>query len=109
MLTSTIDTDDYAIIKKDCEVELGRLESNQSDYASNPVRLRNSLTKQLISWQIGVWFQNTDNERKRAIMDSMHPEKLSFDGEVYRTTRLNKMIEKKSLIFSALAVKKGKN
>jgi hypothetical protein len=52
---------------------------------------------------ISVWFQNADNERKRTIIDSMYPEKLSFDGEVHRTTRLNEVVEKISLISSTLS------
>jgi len=57
---------------------------------------------------LGVWFQNADDERKRAIIDSMYPEKLNFDGEAHRTTRLNEVVEKISWISNTLAVKKGR-
>jgi site-specific DNA recombinase len=107
MLNSKIDTDDYAIIKKECEVELNRLEAKLSDYASNPVKIEELLSEAVsVMANIGVWFQNADNERKRAIIDSMYPEKLSFDGEVHRTTRLNEVVEKTTLISSTLRGKK---
>ncbi len=107
MLNLKIDTDDYTIIKKECEVELNRLEAKLSNYASNPVKIEELLSKAVgIMANISVWFQNADNERKRAIIDSMYPEKLSFDGDVHRTTILNEVVEKISLISSALGSKK---
>jgi hypothetical protein len=40
---------------------------------------------------IPVLYQGADNEGKRAIIGSMFPEKLLFDGYQHRTTRINEV------------------
>ena len=38
-------------------------------------------------------YEKSDNETKRDIIGSIFPEKLTFDGMHYRTTRLNQAVE----------------
>ncbi len=51
-------------------------------------------------------YQGADNEGKRAIIGSMFPEKLHFDGHQHRTNRINKVAECIYLISSSLRAKK---
>ncbi len=38
-------------------------------------------------------YEEADTKRKREIIGSMYPEKLTFDGISYRTSRLNEAVE----------------
>jgi hypothetical protein len=38
-------------------------------------------------------YEEADTKRKREIIGSMYPEKLTFDGMSYRTSRLNEAVE----------------
>lgn len=91
MLTSKIDPEDYTIIKKETEVELNKLEARLSDFATNPVQVEMFLDKAMnVITNIPNMYQNADNEVKRAIIGSMYPEKLHFDGHQQRTTRIKR-------------------
>jgi hypothetical protein len=51
-------------------------------------------------------YQVFDREGKRAIIGSMYPEKLHFDGEQHRTARVNVVADAIYLISSTLRGKK---
>jgi len=109
MLTSRIAPEDYNLIKREIEIILNKLETKLTDCAVNPVRLDEFLHKAVdIISNIAILYQNADNEGKRAIIGSMFPGKLQFDGCQHRTTRINEVAEFIYLISSNLkGVKKG--
>jgi hypothetical protein len=43
--------------------------------------------------RLDTLYAEADTKRKREIIGSMYPEKLTFDGMSYRTSRLNEAIE----------------
>jgi hypothetical protein len=107
MLTSRIDPEDYTLIKREIAVLLNKLEVKLTDFTVNPVRLNDFFIKAInIISNIPVLYQGADNEGKRAIIGSMFPEKLRFDGYQHRTIRINKVSKFISLIFSNLKYKK---
>jgi len=107
MLTSKIEPEDYALIKRETEVALNKLEARLSDFAANPVQVDVFLSKAInVIANISNMYQNSDNEGRRAIIGSMYPEKLHFDGHQHRTTRINEVIELTYLISSSLSGKK---
>jgi site-specific DNA recombinase len=107
MLTSKIDSEDYALIKKEIEVTLNKLEAKLTDFAQNPIRLDELLIKAVdIICGIVALYQNADNEGKRTIIGSMYPEKLHFDGHQHRTTRVNEVARCIQLISNSLQGKK---
>ena len=42
--------------------------------------------------QMDQLYENSDNEVKRQIIGSIFPEKMVFDGQSYRTTRVNEVV-----------------
>jgi len=65
-----------------------------TDFVVNPVRLDDFLIKAVnIISNIPILYQGADNEWKMAIIGSMFPEKLHFDGYQHRTTRVNEVAE----------------
>jgi len=101
MLTSRIEPEDYTLIKREIEVLVNKLEAKLTDFAVNPMRLDDFLVKAVDTMtNIVVLYQNSDNEGKRAIIGSMFPEKLHFDGHQHRTTRINEVASLISLISS---------
>ncbi len=107
MLTSKIEPEDYALIKKETEVNLEKLEARITDVAAKPINIGEYVIKAVdVISNIGKLYQNADNEGKRAIIGSMYPEKLHFDGQKHRTTRVNEMIKLTYLISSTLSGKK---
>ena len=80
---------------------MNKLEAKLTDFAVNPMRLDDFLVKAVDTMtNIAVLYQNSDNEGKRAIIGSMFPEKLHFDGHQHRTTRINEVASLISLISS---------
>jgi site-specific DNA recombinase len=107
MLTSKIEPEDYTLIKKETEAILSKLEARLTDVASNPVKIDEFIFKAVNAISnIGMLYQNADNEGKRAIIGSMYPEKLHFDGQQHRTARINEIFELTYLISSTLSSKK---
>ncbi|QJD98436.1 recombinase family protein [Mucilaginibacter robiniae] len=107
MLSSKIDPEDYALIKKETEVILNRLEAKLTEYAENPVKIDELIPKAVaVISNIRILYQNADSETKRAIVGSMYPEKLHFDGHQHRTTRINEIAEFTYMISSRLRDKK---
>jgi hypothetical protein len=51
-------------------------------------------------------YQRADNEGKKAIIGSMYPEKLHFNGQQHRTNRVNEIIALIHLISNILGSKK---
>jgi site-specific DNA recombinase len=109
MLSSKIEPDDYVLIKRETEINISRLEAKLTEFMDNPIRVEDFIPKAVnVISNIADCYQQADNEEKRAIIGSMYPEKLHFDGQQHRTTRINEMVEVTYLISSALQGKKRK-
>jgi len=103
MLSSKIDPEDYSLIKKETEVDLSKLEAKMSEFIDNPFRIEEFIPKAVnVISNIADWYQRADSEGKSAIIGSMYPEKLHFDRQQHRNTRINEMSEVTYLISSAL-------
>lgn len=97
MLSNSIDPDDFRTIKKECEEGIIKAEQQLADISA----ITN--IEPLIDKSIKV-LENIDNlyvkgnsKIKSNIVGSMFPEKLEFDGEHFRTTRVNEAVR---LIFN---------
>ena len=88
-----IEPDDFRELKADCQQKIELLEAQLE---SNPVTHNNSSTllKKAIKTltQIDSLYQNGTVEEKRQIIGSIFPEKLVFDGNSFRTARLNEVV-----------------
>ena len=92
LLSETIDDEEYLDIKRKCRDKIEKLEEQLSKDGSD--------TKQInIDRVLDRAIQNIVNiprlyseggvQTKRAIIGSIFPEKLEFDGKTYRTARMN--------------------
>lgn len=97
LLIDQLDAEDFRSIKKECETAIIKLESqlvNIStvfDYKPYLEKALNNLTN------IDIMYNEADIILKREIIDAIFPGKLEFDGEKYRTARLNEAVR---LIYS---------
>lgn len=107
MLSSKIDPEDYALIKNESQIVLNKLEAKLTEHAENPLKVDVLLPKAVeVITNIGNLYQLADSEAKRAIVGSMYPEKLHFDGQQHRTTRTNEVASSIYMISSWLKSKK---
>ena len=86
-----IDDDEYLEIKRECKEQISKLEENLSKSSVLQItNIDNLLEKALQTLQnIGKHYQGGGIETKRAIIGSIFPEKLEFDGKHYRIARIN--------------------
>ncbi len=89
LLSDSLDPEDYRSIKKECETSILGLERQLAEISTifdyQPV-----LDKALnILDQLDKIYKEADIILKREIIGSMFPEKLEFNGEHYRTARIN--------------------
>ncbi len=107
MLTGKIDPEDYALIKKETQLTLNKLEAKVTEQSENPLKVDILLPKAIeMIANIHDLYQVFDSEGKRAIIGSMYPEKLHFDGEQHRTARVNVVAEAIYLLSNNLRGKK---
>src|SRR5690606_16159488 len=111
LLSETIDDEEYLEIKKDCREKIERLEEQLSKDGSNAkkVNIDNSLERALHSIvNIPKLYREGGISTKRAVIGSIFPEKLEFDGKTYRTTRMNVIAHHIFQINSGLPLKKNR-
>lgn len=93
LLSEDIDPTDYRTIKAECEDKLVRLESKLAETAATTVTTASvdKLIDKAVSTlsQLDVLYTEATVTRKREIISSIFPEKLCFDGNEYRTFRVN--------------------
>jgi site-specific DNA recombinase len=98
LLNDSLEADDYKAIKRECESQLQQLEARlaamQLMKGDVPAMLDSAVE---LLCEIDSVYQVATTERKRDVVGSMFPGKLQFDGESFRTARLN---EAASLIFN---------
>ncbi|SFH33046.1 recombinase family protein [Pedobacter insulae] len=114
LLSSDIDPSDYRAIKADCEDKIRRLEAKMARVSAQPLvrmgieKLVNKVLKELS--KLDELYINANVADKRRIICCLYPNKLQFDGEIYRTPKSNTVVDLILLINSKLDEnKKGKD
>lgn len=111
LLAETIDDEEYLDIKKECKEQIERLEGQLSKDGSdtNKINIEKSVDR-VLSYIDNVPRAYSEGEikTKRAIIGSIFPEKLEFDGKSYRTTRMNVIAQHIFQINNGLALKKNR-
>lgn len=105
LLSDAIDAGDYKEIKTECESKLARLEGQLADKSktTSVISIEKSLDKAVQTLtMIDVMFENGTVSDRRAIISSIFPEKITFDGLEYRTPRMNSVVNYIYLINSNL-------
>jgi site-specific DNA recombinase len=98
LLTSDINPTEYRTIKNEYEIKISNLESQLLKASAEIKNLEPLVNKAITSLSnLGKVYEMANNEIKREIIGSIYPEKLTFDGIHYRTTRLNEAVR---LIYS---------
>ena len=88
-----IDPADFREMKSDYSNKLERLEAKLSAFNHEQIDIKQLLDKGLDNLlKLDYAYENGDIEKKRLIISSMYPEKLTFDGFVLRTTRINEAV-----------------
>ncbi len=92
LLTETIGDAEYLEIKKACKDQIESLEERLSKdgWSTQKVNIDKSLDKALQNIvNIPKLYREGGITTKRAVIGSIFPEKLEFDGKMYRTARMN--------------------
>lgn len=90
-LSEIIDDDEYLEIKRECKEQISKLEENLNKSSLPQITNIDKLLEQALETlqNIGKHYQGAGIETKRAIIGSIFPEKLEFNGKHYRTARIN--------------------
>lgn len=111
LLSETIDDEDYLEIKKECKERIESLEEQLSKDGSDAkkINIDKSLDRALQNIaNIPKVYREGEINTKRAIIGSIFPEKLEFDGKTYRTARMNVIASNIFQINNELALKKNR-
>lgn len=94
LLKEEIDAQDFREIKRENEKKIERLEARLIEVSSLSSYIE-PLPEKAVSnlAHLDELYQDGDTKRKRTIIGSIYPEKLTFDGFQYRTTRVNEAVE----------------
>lgn len=93
LMIDAMETDDYKIIKRECEMKTIQLEGKYNEISAAQIDIQPLVDKALkLLENIDTYYASCNAQRKREIIDSIFPEKLQFDGEAYRTTRINEAV-----------------
>lgn len=88
-----IDPEDYRELKTDCATKITMLEAKLSGCAEAERGIDGLLYKAVDNLcRLDTLYEEGSTVQKRQIIGSIYPEKLVFDGFVYRTTRLNEAV-----------------
>jgi len=108
LLCGDIEADDYRTIKAESEERINRLEARLTTSVIDTINIEPIWDKAISSIsQLDVLYENGTVTQKRKIIGSMFPEKLTFDGFQYRTTRINEALNLILLINSKIQSKKN--
>ena len=84
---------DYKAIKTECERKLNLLEAKLSSTEPQQEKIDGLLDKALYNLaHIDERYEKADINGKRKIIGSIYPEKLIYDGCIYRTTNMNEAV-----------------
>lgn len=92
LMADAMEADDYKAIKRDCEQSTFILEEKIAAMATSQ-NIEPLIDKALsVLENIDQLYSKSSTQVKRDIIGSMFPDKLQFDGEHYRTTRINEAV-----------------
>jgi site-specific DNA recombinase len=93
LLAGDLDPSDYKIIKHECEAKIDECEAKLSAVPQKQESIGILLDRafQRIC-SLDALYQNATLEERRQIIGSMYPEKLIFQNNSYRTSRLNEAV-----------------
>jgi hypothetical protein len=99
---------DLQAVKRECENRITVLESRLPDLAFAVKNVDEMVTRCITnSKQLITSYHSEDIERRRAIISSLYPENMVFDGFEVRTTRRNEVMDTILLINNKLGVRKN--
>jgi site-specific DNA recombinase len=94
LFSGDLDGTDYKEIKSEAERKIAYLDGRVLDLNKGTTSIAALLNKALNGLtKLDTLYAEADTKRKREIIGSMYPEKLTFDGMSYRTSRLNEAVE----------------
>ena len=94
LLCGDIEADDYRIMKSEIETRITRLEAKLTGSLSDSENIEPLWDKAISSIaNLDSLYENGNIAQKRKIIGSVFPEKLTFDGIRFRTTRINEALE----------------
>src|SRR5579863_12257 len=94
LLKEEIDAQDFREIKRENEKKMERLEARLIEVSSLSANIEPLLEKAVSNLaHLDELYREGDTKQKRTIIGSIYPEKLTFDGFRYRTTRVNEAVE----------------
>jgi site-specific DNA recombinase len=92
LMQNVMEADDYRKVKKGCEQTIMLLEEKMASFATAR-DLQPLIDKALsVLENVDAVYMNSNTLGKRSLIGSMFPDKLQFDGEHYRTTRINEAV-----------------
>lgn len=91
-LSEIIDDDEYLEIKRECKERISRVEEELNKSLVPQISNIDKLLEQALETlqNIGKHYQEGEIETKRAIIGSIFPEKLEFDGNIIEPSELTK-------------------
>ena len=94
LLKEEIDAQDFREIKRENEKKIEMLEVRLIEASRVSTNIEPLLEKAVSNLaHLDELYKEGDVKRKRVIIGSIYPEKLTFDGFRYRTTRVNEAVE----------------
>jgi len=94
LLCGDIEAEDYRIMKSEIEARITRLEAKLTGSISDSENIEPLWDKAISSISnLDSLYENGSITQKRKIIGSVFPEKLTFDGIRFRTTRINEALE----------------
>ena len=97
-ISDEISRQDYHEYKKKYEDQIDRIESQLFELSKNRVDIKPLIKKAVDNLsRLAETYKSLDTAKKRRLIGSIFPEKMTFDGKIFRTTRMNEAVE---LIFN---------
>ena len=94
LLAGDIDALDFKTIKVESEKQIAILEAKLNEMKEDKTDNK-LLVNQAVDYlaKLDKVYQDGPTIKKRQLIGSIFPEKLTFDGEIFRTTRLNEAVQ----------------
>jgi site-specific DNA recombinase len=93
LLSGEIEPADYRAMKAIYDEKLNRLQVKLNSFSTNTENFDSLLKEGLDKlFQLDSIYENGSIEVRRQVIGSMYPEKLTFDGDRLRTTRINEAV-----------------
>jgi DNA invertase Pin-like site-specific DNA recombinase len=94
LLANHIDAHDYHTIKSDCERQMTLLEAKLADMSQPKGDITKVLDKAINNLtNLTKIFETASITDKRELVKAIYPDCLTYDGQFFRTTRLNEAVQ----------------